>query len=130
MATIQEFLVISPRGDTLITKNYLGTTVNRTTADIFLRYLTKEKSEKRTVPPIFHLDGLTYCHLTLNQMYFVFTATRNVQAAMLVEVLHRISRLFKDYCGVLTEESVRRNFLLLYELLDEVFDHGFPQVLI
>jgi len=124
---IQEFLVISPRGDTLITKNYLGTAVNRATADIFLRHLTKEKAEKRTVPPIFHLDGLTYCHLTLNQMYFVFTATKNVQAAMLVEVLHRISRLFKDYCGVLTEESVRRNFLLLYELLDEVFDRGFPQ---
>lgn len=127
MATIQEFLVISPRGDTLITKNYVGTAVNRSTADIFLRHLTKEKAEKRAVPPIFNLDGVNYCHLIQSHMYFVFTATKNVQAAMLIEVLHRISRLFKDYCGVLTEESVRRNFLLLYELIDEVFDRGFPQ---
>ena len=36
-------------------------------------------------------------------------------------------RAGQDYLGVLTEESVRRNFLLLYELLDEVFDCGCPQ---
>jgi len=36
-------------------------------------------------------------------------------------------RTGQDYLGVLTEESVRRNFLLLYELLDEVFDCGCPQ---
>eukprot|EP00286_Rhodomonas_abbreviata_P027080 CAMPEP_0181301630 /NCGR_PEP_ID=MMETSP1101-20121128/7527_1 /TAXON_ID=46948 /ORGANISM="Rhodomonas abbreviata, Strain Caron Lab Isolate" /LENGTH=477 /DNA_ID=CAMNT_0023406949 /DNA_START=232 /DNA_END=1662 /DNA_ORIENTATION=- len=127
MATIQEFLVISPRGDTLIIKNYLGTAINRATADIFLRHLKKEKLEKKSCPPMFVLDGVTYCHLQQNSMYFLFTATKNVQAAALVECLHRIARLFKDYCGVLTEESVRRNFLLLYELLDEVFDRGFPQ---
>ena len=61
-------------------------------------------------------------------MYFLFTTLRNVQAATLVELLQRLARVFKDYCGVITEESVRRNFLLLYELLDEVFDRGIPQV--
>jgi len=28
-------------------------------------------------------------------------------------------RLFKDYCGLLTEEALRKNFVLIYELLDE-----------
>jgi AP-4 complex subunit mu-1 len=43
-----------------------------------------------------------------------------------------------DYCGVINEESVRKNFLLIYELVDEVFvgseeilsdsqDFGYPQ---
>jgi AP-4 complex subunit mu-1 len=36
----------------------------------------------------------------------------------------RISNIFKDYCGVLTEESIRVNFVLIYELLDEVIDFG------
>jgi AP-4 complex subunit mu-1 len=35
--------------------------------------------------------------------------------------------IIKDYCGVLTEESIRKNFLLIYELLDECIDFGFPQ---
>lgn len=33
----------------------------------------------------------------------------------------------QDYCGLLSEEAVRKNFLLVYELLDEVIDYGFPQ---
>jgi AP-4 complex subunit mu-1 len=36
----------------------------------------------------------------------------------------RIANLCKDYCGVLTEESIRLNFVLIYELLDEVIDFG------
>lgn len=33
----------------------------------------------------------------------------------------------QDYCGLLSEEAVRKNFLLVYELLDEVIDYGYPQ---
>ena len=37
-----------------------------------------------------------------------------------LELLERLARVFKDYCGVLTEESIRKNFILIYELLDEM----------
>lgn len=33
----------------------------------------------------------------------------------------------QDYCGLLSEEAVRKNFVLVYELLDEVIDYGYPQ---
>lgn len=33
----------------------------------------------------------------------------------------------QDVCGLLSEEAVRKNFVLLYELLDEVIDYGYPQ---
>lgn len=36
-------------------------------------------------------------------------------------------RVFKDYCGLITEEAIRRNFTLIYELLDELMDYGYPQ---
>jgi AP-4 complex subunit mu-1 len=36
--------------------------------------------------------------------------------------------VFKDYCGTLSEEAIRKNFILLYELLDEMMDYGYPQV--
>lgn len=32
----------------------------------------------------------------------------------------------KDYCGVLNEESIRKNFILIYELLDEVIVSPLP----
>ena len=33
----------------------------------------------------------------------------------------------QDYCGLLSEEAVRKNFVLVYELLDEIIDYGYPQ---
>lgn len=47
------------------------------------------------------------------------------------EVSERLSLLFlqvfKDYFGELEEESIRDNFVVVYELLDETMDFGYPQ---
>jgi AP-1 complex subunit mu len=41
---------------------------------------------------------------------------------------HRtLSQVFKDYFGELEEESIRDNFVVVYELLDETMDFGYPQ---
>ena len=39
---------------------------------------------------------------------------------MISSCFTRVSDLCKDYCGVLNEESIKSNFPLIYELLDEV----------
>lgn len=36
-------------------------------------------------------------------------------------------QVFIEYFKELEEESIRDNFVLIYELLDEVMDFGFPQ---
>jgi AP-1 complex subunit mu len=37
------------------------------------------------------------------------------------------SQVFKEYFKELEEESVRDNFVIIYELLDEMMDFGYPQ---
>ena len=32
-----------------------------------------------------------------------------------------------DFCGGIEEELLRTNFVLIYELMDEIIDFGFPQ---
>lgn len=44
----------------------------------------------------------------------------NVSPSLFLELLQRIARVTKDYLGVLNEDSLRKNFILVYELLDEV----------
>jgi AP-4 complex subunit mu-1 len=77
--------------------------------------------------PIFHIDGTQFLYSKKNGMYFVFTAKTNVSPALSVELLDRIAAVIKDYCGVLTEEAIRKNFMLVYELVDEIIDFGYPQ---
>jgi AP-1 complex subunit mu len=42
--------------------------------------------------------------------------------------LEKLVEIMNEYFGSLEEESIRDNFVLVYELLDEVMDHGYPQI--
>lgn len=47
-----------------------------------------------------------------------------------MQFLYGVVTLCKSYFnGEFNEEAVRKNFALIYELLDEVMDHGYPQIL-
>lgn len=55
---------------------------------------------------------------------FVFK-TKNVS---LTEIYLILIKLLIDYFSELEEESVKDNFVVIYELLDEIIDFGFPQI--
>lgn len=118
-----QFFILSLRGDTIISKEYRSD-VDRSSTETFFR---KQKFWKGDAPPCFIVDGVTFIYIKRNGLFFVFTTKYNVSPSFSVELLERLSKVFKDYCGVLTEESIRKNFILLYELLDEMIDYGFAQ---
>jgi AP-4 complex subunit mu-1 len=62
-----------------------------------------------------------------NGLYFIVTSRYNVSPVMIFETLGRCVTLFKDFTGQLSEESLRKNFTLVYEILDELFDNGHIQ---
>lgn len=99
------------------------------------------KGEGNEAPPCFIIDGINFIHVkkffkkkinwnlkkNRNGLLFVCMTKFNVSPALFIELLNRISKVIKDYCGILSEESIRKNFSLIYELLDEVLDYGYPQ---
>ncbi|KAL1538497.1 AP-4 complex subunit mu [Salvia divinorum] len=100
---ISQFFVLSQRGDNIVFRDYRRD-VQKGSAEIFFRKVKFWKDDgKEEAPPVFNLDGVNYFHVK------------------------RIARAIKDYLGVLSEESMRKNFVLVYELLDEVIDFGYVQ---
>lgn len=95
-------------------------------------------------PPRHQAGGLLLCA----------TSKDNLSSSYVLELLQRIGKVIKarggasrlwfpdlgtmppsvhttplstpsqDYCGVLSEDSLRKNFVLVYELLDEMVDFG------
>jgi len=57
----------------------------------------------------------------------VTTTRYNSSPSLILELLSNISNVIKDFCGYLTEESIRKNFVMIYELLDEMLDFGYLQ---
>eukprot|EP00243_Klebsormidium_subtile_P003398 TRINITY_DN16787_c0_g1_i1.p1 TRINITY_DN16787_c0_g1~~TRINITY_DN16787_c0_g1_i1.p1 ORF type:complete len:445 (-),score=122.88 TRINITY_DN16787_c0_g1_i1:208-1542(-) len=123
---ISQFFVLSPRGDTIISRDYRGD-VPRGTAEIFFRQVKFWKGGQEDAPPVFNIDGVNYLHVKVNGLLFVATTRANVSPALILELLQRIARIIKDYCGILSEDSMRKNFVLVYELLDEIIDMGYAQ---
>lgn len=60
-------------------------------------------------------------------MFWVATTRENVSPSLVTELLMRIYWIITDYVGHISEDAVRQNFLLVYELLDEIMDYGYPQ---
>ena len=46
---------------------------------------------------------------------------------MIVTFMHSLCKVLTEYFKVLEEESVRDNFVIIYELFDELIDFGYPQ---
>jgi len=44
----------------------------------------------------------------------------------MLELLKRIVSVIHDFCGGLDEELLRTNFILVYEIIDEMIDYGIP----
>ena len=52
---------------------------------------------------------------------------RNTNAAEIILFMHRLVQVLIEYFKELEEESIRDNFVIIYELMDEMMDFGFPQ---
>jgi len=121
---ISQFFILSARGDTIINRDFRQDLV-KNTPEIFFRNV---KLHIDDAPPIFNLDGVSYAHLKKDTGLFLVATTRsNMSPSYLIELLNKIFKIIKDFCGVLTEESIRKNFILIYEILDELIVNTFPR---
>eukprot|EP00729_Bicosta_minor_P003907 gene3907-22990_t len=123
---ISQLFILTPRGDAVVSKDFRGD-CPRGTADIFFRKLMAWPGGHNEAPPVFSISNIHFVHIRRNNLYFVCTTKFNTSPALSIELLTRLSALCKDYCGVLTEESIRLNFVLIYEILDEAIDFGYGQ---
>eukprot|EP01033_Poteriospumella_lacustris_P014343 gene14343-10246_t len=122
---ISQFFILSPRGDTIIHKDFRGDGFPNMQEEFFRKVKFWERND---APPVIQFDGFTYIYIRRSSLLMVCTTRFNVSPASTLEFLNRMAKVFKDYCGILTEESIRKNFVLIYELIEEMCDYGYPQV--
>jgi len=72
-------------------------------------------------------DCTTDSDILLHFSLVLAVSRRNTNAAEIVLFLHRLSQVLVEYFKELEEESIRDNFVIIYELLDEMMDFGYPQ---
>lgn len=131
-------------GKAIISRDYRGDIPLAKVIERFAKYLREVEDDAKK--PVFHVDlegdlmldstvgstcvaGETFVYIKYNNLYLCAATCRNSNVALIVAFLYKVASIFKDYFGIVDEESIRANFVCIYELLDETMDHGVPQSL-
>lgn len=79
-------------------------------------------------PPVVQIESTSFLFVRHRNLYLAAATRGNPNAALILEYLLQKIRIVKAYLGKkFTDEALRANFTLMYELLDETMDYGYPQ---
>lgn len=79
--------------------------------------------------PIVQIDDCSFLYSRQADLYLVGVTKMNANPALVFQYLYRMVDVFKAYFhGQFDENAVKDNLELIYELLDETMDNGYPQV--
>lgn len=120
---ISAFFIYNQKGEVLISRLYRQD-IKRSVADIF-RIQVISSNDVRS--PIITMGSTSFLHVRHENLYIVAVTKCNSNAALVFEFCYRVIGIGKGYFGKFDEEAVKNNFVLIYELLDEVLDFGYPQ---
>lgn len=119
---ISAIFILDLKGKVLISRNYRGD-MDMGKIDKFMN-LMMEKEEEGLITPIFRLNNLSFIWIKCNNLYLVASTRVNSNVTLVITILHKIVQVFTEYFKEMEEESIRDNFVLVYELLDELMDFG------
>lgn len=74
------------------------------------------------------VGSTSFLHVRLSDTWIVAVTRRDTNPALVFEFIHRFASVSEAYLvGTFSEAFVRRHDVILYELLDEMIDFGYPQ---
>ena len=119
-------LISNKKGDILILRKFRDDTSRQE----LQHFCDKVIATKSIETPIVSLNGISFLHVSAGDIVIVAASKSDSNCMMLLHFLHQFLLLLKSYFtdGEVTESSIKSNFSLVYELLDEVMDHGYPQL--
>eukprot|EP00475_Leptophrys_vorax_P036958 TRINITY_DN63173_c0_g1_i2.p1 TRINITY_DN63173_c0_g1~~TRINITY_DN63173_c0_g1_i2.p1 ORF type:complete len:439 (+),score=51.33 TRINITY_DN63173_c0_g1_i2:514-1830(+) len=113
------------RGDVLINRLYRDD-VGGNMVDAFRMQILQTKDLGTC--PVRQVGACSFLYMRISNVYIVAAVNSNANAALAFKFMVEAVALFKSYFGgTFDEDAIRNNFVLIYELLDEIMDFGFPQ---
>jgi AP-2 complex subunit mu-1 len=99
--------------------------IGRHAVDAFRVNVIHARQQVRS--PVTNLARTSFFHIKRGNIWLAAVTRQNVNASMVFEFLMKLCEVMSSYFGKINEDNVKNNFVLIYELLDEILDYGYPQ---
>mmetsp|Transcript_22291 Transcript_22291/g.47422 ORF Transcript_22291/g.47422 Transcript_22291/m.47422 type:complete len:430 (+) Transcript_22291:47-1336(+) len=124
---ISSVLLINLKGEILIWRAYKDD-VSRAEWQLFCSRVVAAKDSRDK--PVQGINGCHFIHTVQGDIVICAATKDNVNVVLVLKLLYKMAEIFKAYFGgAFDENQIRRHFVLIYELLDEIIDYGYPQIL-
>ncbi|PWA82344.1 AP-1 complex subunit mu-1 [Artemisia annua] len=123
---VSALFVLDIKGRCLISRHYRGD-ISSVEAERFFSKLLENEEDIEAQGPVVFDNGVSHIFIRHNNVYLMAVSRQNCNVASLIVFLHLLASVFEYYFEELEEESLRDNFVVVYELLDEMMDFGYPQ---
>ena len=68
--------------------------------------------------PVTNIARTSFFHIKRSNIWVAAVTKQNVNAAMVFEFLHKMVEVMQAYFGKISEDNIKNNFVLIYEILD------------
>jgi len=121
---IHSLFLVNQSGDIFLEKHWKSV-ISRNIVDYFFDAQSKADTPV-DIPPVIATPHHYLIPVYRCSIYFVSVCMTEVPPLFVVEFLHRVVDTFEDYFSECSETAIKENYVVVYELLDEMLDNGYP----
>ncbi|KAJ3676025.1 hypothetical protein LUZ60_003437 [Juncus effusus] len=123
---LQCIFLLSESGEVMLEKQMTGHRVDRSICDWFWDFVLSQGGDPSKILQV--IAAPTHYLFQVFRDGIIFLACTQVEIPPLIpiEFLSRVGDILSDYLGGLNEDIIKDNFVIVYEILDEMTDNGFP----
>ncbi|KAK2538414.1 Ap2m1 [Columba guinea] len=107
--------IYNHKGEVLISRVYRDD-IGRNAVDAFRVNVIHARQQVRS--PVTNIARTSFFHVKRSNIWLAAVTKQNVNAAMVFEFLYKMCDVMTAYFGKISEENIKNNFVLIYELLD------------
>lgn len=116
--------IYNHKGEVLISRVYRDD-IGRNAVDAFRVNVIHARQQVRS--PVTNIARTSFFHVKRSNIWLCAASKKNLNAALVFQFLYKMVEVMGSYFGKLSEDNIKNNFVLIYELLDELLDYGYPQ---
>ncbi|XP_069774160.1 AP-3 complex subunit mu-2 isoform X2 [Narcine bancroftii] len=121
---IHSLFLINAAGDIFLEKHWKSA-VSRSVCDYFFE-AQERASEAENVAPVIPTPHHFLISVFRHRIFFVAVIQSEVPPLFVIEFLHRVVDTLQEYFGSCSEVVIKDNVVVVYEVLEEMLDNGFP----
>ena len=118
MSGISAFYILDHKGRVLITRAFRAD-ISPNIPDVFNKKML-EYDEYTIKPILMDKEGHTFFYVRHNNLILVAVTKRNSNSLLVFSFINKFIEVLVEYFKEVEEESIRDNFVIVYELLDEM----------